>query len=155
MSGFTLVETIIVILIVAVMAAIGFPAMNQMISSQRAKTAAFDLLADITFARAEAIARGVDVVMASAGGGTDWATGWTITEQGGPSVLRTSSSRSSDVAFTGTASSITFERTGRVTAGATVAFSIAPTKAGTQEFQKRCVRLDPSGRPRSVQGACS
>lgn len=153
--GFTLVEIFIVIMIVAVMAVIGFPAMNEMISAQRAKSAAFDLLADLTYARSEAISRGTDVVMASAAASTNWGPGWTIVEQAGGTRLRVADARSSDLQFTANAASITFERTGRVTAGATVAYTIAPTFSGAQDYQKRCIRLDPSGRARSTSGACS
>jgi hypothetical protein len=29
-----------------------------------------------------------------------------------------------------------------------------PVEATNQDYMKRCIRLDPSGRPKSAEGAC-
>ena len=63
--------------------------------------------------------------------------------------------RASGLTFTGPGPSVTFDRTGRGTADATVQFSIVPTNASAPDHQKRCLRLDPSGRVRTRQEACS
>ena len=34
-------------------------------------------------------------------------------------------------------------------------FNIVPVASTTQDYQKRYIRLDPSGRPKSSEGACS
>ena len=156
-AGFNVIELVVVILIVAALAVIALPAMNKLINAQRAKSSAFDLLADLTYARSEAIARGTDVIMSSTSGDVLWNAGWTIRETAGGTVLRVGEARPSGIEFKGTATALTFERTGRVTTagGGTVAFGITPKDSDVQEYQKRCVRLDPSGRARSVTGACT
>lgn len=156
-AGFNVIELVVVILIVAALAVIALPAMKELINTQRAKSSAFDLLADLTYARSEAIARGTDVIMSSTSGDVLWNKGWTIRETAGGTVLRVGEERPSGIEFKGTATALTFERTGRVTTagGGTVAFGITPKHAEVQDYQKRCVRLDPSGRARSVTGACT
>lgn len=155
MAGFTLAEALVTIAIVAVLAALALPGMNQLLTTQRVKSTSFDLMADLTYARSEAIARGTDVVVASTSGTSDWREGWTITETAGPSVLREAAARADTVIFTGPGPTVTFERTGRATALGTVAFSIQPKGDDAPDNQKRCLRLDPSGRARSAVGVCS
>jgi type IV fimbrial biogenesis protein FimT len=154
-AGFTLIEALVTIMIIAVLAALAMPSMNEVLTTQRVKSTAFDLMADMTYARAEAIARGTDVVIASTSGSTDWGRGWTIREQAGGTLLREGAARASSITFTGPGPSVTFERTGRATAANPVAFSIVPVDTGAQDYQKRCLRLDPSGRARSANGACT
>lgn len=154
-GGFTIVEVMTVVAIAGVMMMIALPAMRDMITTQRVKSTSYDINADLTYARAEAIGRGVDVVVASAGASTNWQGGWTITETGGNTVLRKSDARGSDIAVTASSATVTFERTGRATAGSTVQFSIVPsTTSSLGDHQKRCLRLDPSGRVRIALGAC-
>ena len=154
-GGFNIVELMVVVVVMGVMMALALPAMQDMIASQRVKSASYELNADLTFARSEAISRGVDVVVTSTTGTTDWKGGWSILETGGRTTLRQADARASGLTFTGPGPSVTFDRTGRGTAAGTVQFSIVPTNASAPEHQKRCLRLDPSGRVRARQEACS
>jgi type IV fimbrial biogenesis protein FimT len=147
--GFTVIEAMIVVLILAIIAAFAAPAMNQLIRTQKVRTIAYDLFADLTFARSEAIARGHNVGIGS--GGTDWIGGWQVRDLTSGDVLREQGPRSSGVTFTATAPGLVFDRTGRTT---TVSFSIAPTESGAPDIQKRCIRITPSGRPNSLTGPC-
>jgi type IV fimbrial biogenesis protein FimT len=155
-SGFTMVETLAVVMIIAILAAFAAPAMKDLIRTQRVRTVAYDLLADLTFARSQAITLGHNVQFASVASSTDWLSGYTITDTSvTPNrTLRTQSSADPSLAFTADAASVTFDRSGRASAG-TVSFNIAPTDSTAPALQKRCVRIDPSGRPRAVEGACS
>lgn len=153
-GGFNVVELMTIVAILGVMMMLAGPAMKDMMTSQRVKASSYDLNADLTYARSEAIGRGVDVVVASASGNTNWRDGWTITETGGNTTLRQAGAFGTDLTFTGSAATVTFERTGRATAGATVQFSIVPVNTSAGDHQKRCLRLDPSGRVRTAQGAC-
>jgi type IV fimbrial biogenesis protein FimT len=153
-GGFTLTEALVVLMIIGVLAAIGFPAMTRLLQAQSIRSASYDLHADLIYARSEAIARGVTVSIIG-NATTDFKQGWNIRENGGGTVLRTQPSRDSAINFTSTASSITFDRNGRTDSAAAVAFNIVPTDGSTQDSMKRCIRLDPQGRPRTAEGACS
>jgi hypothetical protein len=50
---------------------------------------------------------------------------------------------------------VTFDRNGR--ASNQMFFNIVPAADITnpQDYMKRCIRLDPSGRPKTAEGACA
>ena len=154
-AGFTAAEILVVICIVGILAAIAIPSMSSLLATQAVRSASYDLNADLTFARSEAIARGTSVSLTGSNA-TDFKAGWVITDTAAPTPpLRTQGSRSSKITFTGNANVYTFDRTGRVTAGAPAQWSIVPNDSGAQDYQKRCIKLDPSGRPRTNEGVCS
>ena len=144
-------EMMVVVLIIGILAAFAAPAMNGLIRTQKVRSAAYDIFADLTYARGEAISRGHNVQVLSAAG-TNWVSGWTITDTTAATVLRTQTALSSGLVFTSDAGSLTFDRSGRTSA--TVTFSILPTDSGVPDTQKRCVRISPSGRPNSLTGPC-
>jgi type IV fimbrial biogenesis protein FimT len=152
-AGFTTAELLTVIAIVGVIAAIAIPSMSGLLATQAVRSASYDLTADLTYARSEAIARGTNVSI-NGSAGTDFKGGWTITEAAGGTTLRTQASRDSRIVFTASGSTFTFDRTGRVTVGAPAQWTIVPTGT-SQDHQKRCIKLDPSGRPRTNEGVCT
>ena len=155
--GFTLVEMMAVVFIIAILATIGYPAMNRMLSTQAVRSAAYDLFADLVYARSEAITRGTTVTITGTSG-TDWKQGWTITEAAGGTTLRTIPARTAQVSFTAAQNAVSFDRSGRATNSAAVSWFITPAgdyDAHTvQDYQKRCLLLDPSGRLKSIEGVC-
>jgi type IV fimbrial biogenesis protein FimT len=146
--GFTLVELVIVVTIFGVLAAIAGPAMFDFMVSQRLRNAAFELMADLTFARSEAVKRNSDVTFARSG---TWTGGWTITDSNG-NTLREHTAFPSTVTITGTANSVIFSLNGR--ASTALNFTIDDT-AGKSSIEVHCVAIDASGRPRSITGSCS
>ena len=153
-AGFTAAEILVVIGIVGILAAIAIPSMSNMLASQAVRSASYDLNADLVFARSEAIARGTNVTITGASS-TNFKAGWTITEAAGGTTLRTQAARDSRITFTSNANVYTFDKTGRVIAGAPAQWEILPTGGSAQDHQKRCIKLDPSGRPRSNEGVCT
>jgi type IV fimbrial biogenesis protein FimT len=147
-SGFTLIELMVVISIAAVLAALAAPAFQQLVASQRMRSASFDMVSDLVLARSEALKRGATVQVVPAGVG--WVGGWTVRLQS----LVTLSERNSvgrGILVTSTAASVSFDRNGRVeNDGSVVRFALEEV-GGTR---KRCVSLDPSGRPRSSTSGC-
>ncbi len=145
MRGFTLIEMMVVIGIVAILAAIAAPNMGAMIKRQRIKTAAFDVFASLTFARSEAIKRNTTVTLTPQGGA--WSSGWQIADLNG-NVLRNQPSFT-NISFTGPAT-VSFAGSGRLSAGAGTPFSLT----GDDSYTSRCVTLALSGRAVSKEGAC-
>ena len=149
--GFTLVEALVVVGIIGILASFGFPAMTRFLTTQAVRSASYDLFADLIYARSEAIARGVTVSFLGVSG-TDYKQGWNIRENGGGTTIRTQSARSSAIVFTASQNTFSFDRNGR--SDATMTFNIVPVETTTNDYMKRCIRLDPSGRPKSAEGAC-
>ena len=153
-NGFTLVEMLVVLMIIGMLAAFGMPAMTKFLTTQAVRSASYDLFSDLIYARSEAIARGVTVTIVG-NSSTNFKQGWNIRENGGNTTIRTQSARDSAITFTSSVSQITCDRNGRPQAAAEITFNIVPTETTTQDYMKRCIRLDPSGRPRSLEGACA
>lgn len=83
-SGFTLLELIVTISIASILVALAMPSFTYVTRSNRMSGQINDLLADMQFARAEAIKEGSDVVVCSSAAGTScsaattWQTGWIV-----------------------------------------------------------------------------
>jgi type IV fimbrial biogenesis protein FimT len=149
--GFTMIELMIVVAIVAILATVAMPSMRDIVVRARLKTAAGDLHTSLMFARSEAIKRNGAVTVSPLGGGTDWAVGWEV--KSGTTVLSTQDPyvsvtfATTDASYVAaTISSVSFGGTGRATpsAGTSVAFVLTATGSS---LAARCVVLDPSGRP--------
>jgi type IV fimbrial biogenesis protein FimT len=153
--GFTIIELMTVLVIVAILAGLAAPDLRVMAPRMRVKTAAGDLHTTLMFARSEAIKRNatVTVIPTSA---ADWSQGWRVEFAGPPvQVFRRQDTyggmlalSTRNAAYTATAvPSIAFSGTGRETGsgGAGVAFVI--TSTNYPNIAARCVVLDPSGRP--------
>ncbi|HEY9868788.1 MAG TPA: GspH/FimT family protein [Candidatus Obscuribacterales bacterium] len=152
--GFSVIELVIVIVIVAVLAAMAGPSFREYIASQRIKNASFDLIAALAFARSEALKRNANVHLCA--GGTNWATGWTI--RIGPNDCSGTALRSQD-AFTGLTltnsadlQTLSYSNDGRPLA--TTVFSVE-LPSSISGVKCRQVTIDLSGTARSKEVACS
>ena len=151
--GFTVVEAMVVVGIIAILAAFAAPAMNDLIRTQKVRSLAYDLFADLTYARSQAISRGRNVGMGSLGG-THWGvSGWEIRDLTTTDLLRKQGSAPEKINFTADAGGVVFTANGRTAAG-TVSFTIAPAESAPDN-QKRCIRISPSGKPTSTTGPCT
>ena len=147
-SGFTMVEMLVVLAILAVLAAIAAPNMGTMIRTQRVKTASFDVFSGLVLARSEALKRNTTVTVTPVSG--DWAGGWTVTDSNGHTLRKQSGFTT--VSISGPATVI-FTGTGRLSGGSSPQFQLSAADVAAEN--KRCVKVDLSGRPVSLQGACS
>jgi len=150
--GFTLVEALVTLTILVVLVGVGAPSFAWFNQTTRIRTAAFDLVADLDFARSEAIKRNADVVVApiAAGGTTSWNNGWTVAAAG--TTLRQRGALGGQVAFDTEPAALTYDGAGRVIAGGITNFQICPPSRGT--LSGRTIRVDPSGLSRSTKTVC-
>jgi type IV fimbrial biogenesis protein FimT len=74
--GFSLVELLIVVAILVITTTMAGPPMVQWIQSNRVTSAANNILADVKYARSEAIRNNREVHLSA--GGTNYANGWSI-----------------------------------------------------------------------------
>jgi type IV fimbrial biogenesis protein FimT len=155
-AGFTLIEMGAVLMITAILAALAAPSFRDFTTGQRIRATSFDLFADLTYARSEAIKTNSEVIVGKAAGG--WKNGWNITwiDSGGATrTLRAQPALDSSLAVAGTQDMVRFERNGRLLAGTPAAKFTVVDSAGKASISARCVAVDPSGRPKATFGACA
>jgi type IV fimbrial biogenesis protein FimT len=140
--GFTIIELMITLAIAAILITLAAPSFKSFILDQRVRTASFEVLSTLNFARSEAIKRNANVTVTPAAGG--WSNGWTVADGGG-TTLKTQSALNS-LAITGPAGAVTYGRTGRIAAAVSFSVDASPTNS---TVIMRCVDVDPSGRPHS------
>jgi len=146
--GFTVLELLIAVALVAIMAAIAAPGMVEFIRSNRLSTAARQLDADVVLARREAIKRNLRVLVCPVGttaghcgsGATTWAQGWLVcydadqdndcdaTATGNPNPIKQHGALDKTLTLTGPASVARFNANG--TQGAAGAGSLTFTTRG-------------------------
>jgi type IV fimbrial biogenesis protein FimT len=146
-AGFTLVEILIVVAVLAVLLSAGIPAFTEFVRNQRVKTASFDLFSTLVHARSEAITRNATVTVAPVS--AEWTNGWTVTDAGG-TVIRTMGAVPS-MTITGP-TNVVFRGSGRLNAASMPNFQLS---ASGSTVTTRCISIDLSGRPTTKAAACS
>lgn len=153
--GFTLIEMMITIAVLAILLGIAVPSFQTIILNQRIKTASFDLFSAIDYTRAEAIKRNASITLrAGASADGDWASGWRVVDSTN-NPLR-SWSAVSNLTVTekqSGATTLTYGKDGRLTSAAAPKLEIAPANAATG-VSSRCIQVDLSGRATTQAGAC-
>jgi len=155
--GFTMLELMVTMAIIALLAAVGAPAMTDFIRSNRLNAMARQLDADLQTARREAIKRNARVLICAVGstagkcgsGATAWASGWLVcydansdndcddTATGNPNPIRRHGAIETGLTLTGPTGVVRFNANG--TQGAAGAASLTFTTTGTWSGAKSWV----------------
>lgn len=142
--GFTIIELLISITILAILIAVAVPSLTDLISDQRVKNATFDVYASLTLARSEAIKRAANVdIVPTAAGQNNWASGWQVQFSG--ASLKSQDAISGAVSISGPASTFSYQRDGRIAGSSAPSFVVWSSQ--NSAITARCVRVDLSGRP--------
>ncbi|NMG03320.1 GspH/FimT family pseudopilin [Azoarcus taiwanensis] len=155
--GFTLIELMIAITVLAVLLGIGVPSFRSIIQNNRATSTTNDVVAAFQVARSEALKRrqNVTVCRRNATGtacenGTNWAPGWMVIAGGTP--IQVWGAPQGNPAITGPNAGVTYTPTGLTTlvaqASVTVAFP------GCTGDQQRTVSIAPTGRLNTTRTNC-
>lgn len=146
--GFTLVELMITIAILAITVSLASPAVNDLLVGQRIRSVAYDMTSSLVMARSEAVKRGQNVNIEPDASG--WQAGWTVRVPSTADVVSSRNTAGNGVLFTTSPGTITFDLNGRLSSSSTVVrFQISDGAS-----RNRCISLDPSGRPKTVVAAC-
>ena len=150
--GFTLVEIVITVAIVAVLAAVAAPTMSSIMTRHRVQDATSDLFAALIKARGEALMLNADVSVSPIGG--NWAGGWRVPDPTNTGKFFDVHEPVDAVAIRMSgASAITYQYNGRLRGGLGVKFNLSTSIAGYTTAA--CVTVDPSGRPSTQDGPCA
>lgn len=146
--GFTLMEALVTMSIIAIAAAIALPNFRTVMMASTAKSLSADLVVALNLARAEAVKRGAAVSVSAAS--TDWSGGWSV--QAGTELVQSHLPARPDYAIRASVASVAFNATGTLAGGNAVTIDVCPTADTTKS---RRVALSAAGVIRSVAAPAS
>jgi type IV fimbrial biogenesis protein FimT len=145
--GFTLIELMMTLAVLAVLTTLAAPSFRSLIASQNVKAAASSLQSSLLFARSEALKRNRSVALAPRESG-NWARGWTVQCADCGDVrdlLGTSPIPDAGVQIAASADSVVYQASGRVQ-DSEACFVVFSADQATP--QQRYVLIDLTGIPR-------
>ncbi|MGH6627967.1 MAG: GspH/FimT family pseudopilin [Burkholderiaceae bacterium] len=145
--GFTLVELLTTVAVLAVLLMVAAPSFNEAILSNKLASFSNNFVASAQLARSEAIKRNATVTLCrSADGATcatsgGWQQGWIVMT--GTTVIQQQAALSSDYLLTGDVYSVAFQSSGAGATSATLKLCRATPSPGGQE---REIKISATGR---------
>jgi len=165
--GFTLVELLMVVAIIAILCGASVPAMTNLIRSAALTSATNDLFASFTLARSEAVKRNSRVVVCKSNNGAScataggWEQGWIVfhdsnnngTRETGEHLVQHTQALSSDLRLSGNLNvsryvSYAASGSAKLSSGAFQAGTITLCNVSTRATDARQIIMNSSGRPR-------
>ena len=155
--GFTLIELMVTVAIVAILAMVAAPSFSQAILSNKLNAYANNFMASAQLARSEAIKRNSTVRLCRSADGLscaasgNWKQGWIVFHDvnnngavdSGDTVIQAQEALSTDYSFTGDSYSLTFQSIGAGSTSATLIVCRATPSPGSQE---REIKVSATGR---------
>lgn len=142
-KGFTLIELLITLVIAAILVTIAIPNFSGLVQNNRLITQTNTLIADLNFARSEAIKRGVAVTIAPRG--DNWTNGWEIRLNGAAEgdYLRHSEALPENMSVnTAGGNTLTFAKSGAID-NATTGFTVCDSRG---DDYGRVIAIEATGR---------
>ncbi len=165
-AGFTLIELMLAVALGIILMTMAVPSFTSIVLNNRLATKTNELIADLHFARTEAIKQGRTATVcrstngtSCAGSGQDWATGWLVwvDSDGNGTMASTEIVRVHEavgaVTLTGSTFQMQYAASGFNNAASTVTFTLNAT--GCTGNQARTVTIIPSGRSSVATSACA
>jgi type IV fimbrial biogenesis protein FimT len=156
--GFTLIELMITVSLVAILLSVAIPSFREVIQNNRAASQANALLAAFNLARAEAVKRGEQVRVcpssdqATCSGGSDWTVGWIVQVVSSAEVLQVWSAPPA-VASSAGPTAVVYLGSGEVTDPALP--DLVHKVKGCDGEQARTIDFSATGHPIISATACS
>lgn len=155
LSGFTIIELMIVLAIAAILAAIAAPSFTATIQDNRLVTQVNELQASLGLARSEAIKQNDNVIICSINAGScggNWATNWIVFVDldadgdfsAGDATLRVHGAITAGNTLTSTQNTVNYTGTGLSRANVTSTFRFCDARGATSA---RAVIINTTGRP--------
>ena len=149
--GFTLLELMVTVAVVAILATVAVPGFRDLIQNNRVTTQTNELVSALNFARTEAVKRGQRVEVTV----TQNAPGWSATvvrdPAGANETLRVIDRAGSSVTLD-TAGAVVFTATGAPTAGTTFVLEPGPSCTGDK---RRRIEVERSGQISTTRQTCT
>lgn len=154
--GFTLLEAMVTVAILAILVGIGVPSFRATIERNRVTTIANDFLYHLQLTRSEAVKLDQSIVLCPSINGTncsedtDWTVGWLITDLDGTKPIRVAGALPTGVLETATpdVTEVQFSAFGTIVGGTPLNFTV---KVGTET---RYVCLGISGAAQVSSSSC-
>jgi type IV fimbrial biogenesis protein FimT len=161
-SGYTMMELVMTMAIVAILGTLAIPGFKFVTSSNRVSTEVNGLLGDIQFARSQAVKEGLPVTICTSTApytsctNTDWELGWIVfldsngnqAVEAGEVVVRTQPAFAGTDTFVATPPTfhaLTFNRMGYAPTGVATAINITLHDSTSNTNWTRCVAINPIG----------
>lgn len=154
--GFTLVELMITVAVLAIILSIALPSMRELIINGRVTTQTNELISSLALARSEAIRRGLDVSVCAADG-VGLAGGWFIVPDvscAGEVAPLVRHEALSDLVITGDVVFLRFDSRGALVGGGAKTLTITPKDCPAGSERAREMSILGSGRVAVVRKSC-
>lgn len=154
--GFTLVELMVTVAVVAILATVAAPNFSALIEDQRVTSQINDLVGSLQLARSEAVKRGANITFAPVGG--SYGGGWCIfigATCSGNNILRQHEAAAALTA--GPSAALVFNSQGQVSSTSLTpfAFTLTPAGCATGDKRRRILTVSQTGRATMQVTTCS